>query len=100
LFVVNSGEGKGDIMSSSRPILAKPNHRGSMGGMMMILDIDPAKLCKNVPGRKIQQVISSCLLCPTDDVCGRWLRDPDRRKDAYRAFCPNADVFDRVRNRK
>jgi len=85
-------------MLPSRPILSKPDYRGSMGGMLMVLNVDPGKLCKSAPSEEVRQAITRCLACPTDDVCGRWLRDPERRKSAYHAFCPNADLFDRVRH--
>lgn len=38
-----------------------------------------------------------CLFCSQSGRCERWLRED--RADDYRAFCPNANAFERMRQR-
>lgn len=63
---------------------------GSLGAMLVHLDMSPESLADQCDGDALREVIHNCLECPTHAACTRWLADPDRRPGGWRAFCPNA----------
>lgn len=73
-----------------------PPHRpgGSLGAMMLTLDIGPAQVAELWHGVPLTRAIERCLSCPAAGQCAAWLRDPHHAWDAYRSFCPNAGILD------
>ena len=73
-----------------------PVHRagGSLGAMMLALDVTPSQAAELWHGVPLTRAIERCLACPTAGECGVWLRDPRHKRDAYRSFCPNAGILD------
>lgn len=41
------------------------------------------------------QATRNCAFCPTSQMCEAWLEEHDE-PEAYRRFCPNAELFDSV----
>jgi Family of unknown function (DUF6455) len=78
-----------------------PVHRlgGSLGAMMLALDIVPDQLAEIWHGVPFTRAIERCLSCPAAGRCAAWLRDPHHDGTAYRSFCPNAGVLDVARRR-
>jgi hypothetical protein len=78
-----------------------PVHRpgGSLGAMMLALDIAPDEVAELWHGVALARAIERCLSCPTAVQCGAWLRDAHHRRDGYRSFCPNAGILDVARRR-
>jgi hypothetical protein len=81
--------------------LHSPVHRpgGSLGGMMLALDIDPEHVAEIWHGVPLARAIERCLACPVALQCAAWLRDANRQKDGYRTFCPNAGMLETARRR-
>jgi hypothetical protein len=73
-----------------------PVHRpgGSLGAMMLALDIAPAQVAELWHGVPLARAIERCLACPTAGQCAAWLRDSHHASDEYRSFCPNAGILD------
>jgi hypothetical protein len=78
-----------------------PVHRpgGSLGGMMLALDLDPGQVAELWHGIPLTRAIERCLACPAAMQCAAWLRDPNRIGDEYRTFCPNAGLLEVARRR-
>jgi len=78
-----------------------PVHRpgGSLGAMMLALDIEPAQVAELWHGVPLTRAIERCLACPAAGQCAAWLRDPHHNWGEYRNFCPNAGVLDVARRR-
>lgn len=78
-----------------------PVHRpgGSLGPMMLALDICPDQAAELWHGVVLARAIERCLACPTAGQCAAWLRDPHHQWDGYRRFCPNAGLLDAARRR-
>lgn len=81
--------------------MAVPVHRpgGSLGTMMLTLDISPDQAAEIWHGAPLMRAIERCLACPTAEECATWLRDARHRSDGYRSFCPNAGLLDVARRR-
>ena len=78
-----------------------PVHRpgGSLGAMMLALDICPDQAAELWHGVALTRAIERCLACSTAMECAAWLHNPNRPKDGYRAFCPNAGMLEAARQR-
>lgn len=78
-----------------------PVHRtgGSLGAMMLALDLCPDQAAELWHGVALTRAIERCLMCPTAERCGAWLRDAHHAQDGYRGFCPNAGLLDVARRR-
>jgi len=78
-----------------------PVHRpgGSLGAMMLALDIAPDQAAELWHGVPLTRAIERCLACPAAARCAAWLRDPHRRRGEYCGFCPNAGILDVARRR-
>ena len=42
----------------------------------------------------------TCTVCPSHRRCRRWLANAQPKSMEYRAFCPNAELFDAVLEQK
>ena len=78
-----------------------PVHRpgGSLGAMMLTLDICPDQAAELWHGVALTRATERCLACPNAPCCAVWLQDPHRRRDGYYGFCPNAGPQDIARGR-
>lgn len=72
---------------------------GSLGAMMLALDIVPDQAAELWHGVPLTRMIERCLGCPSASQCATWLRDSHHRSDGYRSFCPNAGLLDAARRR-
>jgi hypothetical protein len=72
---------------------------GSLGAMMLALDLSPAQAAELWHGVPLARAVERCLLCPTATQCAAWLRDPHRDPSGYKNFCPNAGLLDIARRR-
>lgn len=69
--------------------------RSRMYRMMARLGVDPNKFggaAGNVTA-SVKTVRTRCRMCPSEDVCERWL---DGEIEGDNGFCPNARIFDGV----
>ena len=71
-----------------RPIL--------LGDILGRLDIDVDAVPKRILSLQFGVIKRNCAICRHTLKCRRWLSG-EEPKDAYRSFCPNAKLFDRLR---
>lgn len=71
-----------------RPIL--------LGDILGRLDIDVDAVPKRILSLEFRKITRNCAECWHTAKCRRWLSG-EGSKDAYRGFCPNAKIFDRLR---
>lgn len=67
----------------------------NMAAMMRHLGIWPDAAFTGLP---METAIGNCLGCREAGRCGRWLADPEADPLAWRRFCPNAELFARLRS--
>lgn len=67
-----------------------------LGVMMERLVLDPATALECEPV-ELGLAIQRCRACECDVVCGNWLARTAARIEAPPVFCPNADLFARLR---
>ena len=72
-----------------RPIL--------LGDILGRLDIDVDAVPKRILSLEFRKITWNCAECWHTAECRRWLFSGEGSKDAYRGFCPNAKIFDRLR---
>ncbi len=60
------------------------------------LDIDVDAIPKRILSLQFRKITRNCADCRHTAKCRRWLSG-EGSKDAYRGFCPNAKIFDRLR---
>ena len=66
-----------------------------MAVMMLTLSVDIERMGSNWGAVQLQQAIHRCGECANLMSCRHWLGDPHRPATGYRAFCPNAGLFER-----
>jgi Family of unknown function (DUF6455) len=69
--------------------------RSRMYRMMAKLGVDPNKLGRAAgsASASVETVRTRCRMCPSEDVCERWLSG---EIEGDNGFCPNARIFDGV----
>ncbi len=69
--------------------------RSRMHRMMASLGLDPDKLehSDEGAGLDMKAARTRCRMCPSEDVCERWLAG---EIEGDNGFCPNAKIFDGV----
>ena len=77
-----------DRVQENRPIL--------LGDILGRLDIDVDAVPKRILSLEFRKITRNCDECWHTARCRRWLSG-EESKDAYRGFCPNAKIFDRLR---
>ena len=77
-----------DRVQENRPIL--------LGDILGRLDIDVGAVPKRNLSLEFRKITRNCDECWHTAECRRWLSG-EGSKDAYRGFCPNAKIFDRLR---
>jgi uncharacterized protein YjiS (DUF1127 family) len=82
------------ISRSQIPVLlsAHPGAARRLGGAMRRIGIDPARIRA---GWTLSDIEWTCTTCRSQRSCRKWLTSGAR--EDYRAFCPNAASFDRLR---
>ena len=68
-----------------------------MAAMMLTLSVDPEKMTTDWGGVQLAQAIRRCQDCRALHTCRYWLGDVHRDPRAFRDFCPNAGLFDRLK---
>ena len=66
----------------------------NMAAMMRRLGIWPDD---SFAGLQMETAIGNCLGCREAGRCGRWLADPEPDPQDWQRFCPNAELFARLR---
>lgn len=69
----------------------------NMSEMMDRLGLDITLLAYGRPGMDLRSATHSCRYCRADDMCRDWLARMDQSIDRAPAFCPNAELFARMR---
>lgn len=67
-----------------------------LGDILGRLDIDVDAVLKRILSLEFRKITRNCDECWHTARCRRWLSG-EESKDAYRGFCPNAKIFDRLR---
>jgi hypothetical protein len=69
--------------------------RSRMYRMMARLGVDPNRFSEfdENTGTNMKAIRTRCRMCPSEDVCERWLAG---EIEGDNGFCPNAKVFDGV----
>jgi Family of unknown function (DUF6455) len=68
----------------------------NMAAMMRHLGIWPETSFADLP---MESAIRSCLFCGQVDRCSHWLADSKADPTAWQQFCPNAELFARLRHK-
>ncbi|HYD67813.1 DUF6455 family protein [Azospirillum sp.] len=68
----------------------------NMPRMMRRLGVDVFTVTTFGVGHEMARAARRCSLCRTTEACSRWLEDPDADPAGHRAFCPNAELFERL----
>lgn len=58
---------------------------------------DPTRHAPETLDRELHAAFRRCFACQQADVCRRWLDGREHGKD-YQDFCPNAGLFQRIRD--
>lgn len=66
----------------------------NMAAMMDHLGIWPKDSFAGLP---MEKAIHTCFLCYRGSRCSHWLADPDADPAGWQQFCPNAELFARLR---
>ncbi|WP_035692703.1 DUF6455 family protein [Azospirillum halopraeferens] len=69
----------------------------NMGRMMRTVGVDPEAAFAAGLGLPMARAVRKCSRCRTVAECSHWLADPDHADGDRHGFCPNADLFDRLR---
>ncbi|HYH20109.1 MAG TPA: DUF6455 family protein [Azospirillum sp.] len=68
----------------------------NMPRMMRRLGVDVFTVTTFGAGYEMARAARRCSLCRATEACTRWLGAPEASPAAYRTFCPNADLFERL----
>lgn len=92
--LVDLGIARGEIPAYARAAAFAPR---LLSAMLARLELDPGGA--GCTSRLRDELLRSCRACPNTAMCKRWVVSRGRR-EGYRAFCPNATLFDRLPRRR
>lgn len=69
----------------------------NMARMMRTLGVDAEAAFSAGLGLPMARAVRKCTQCRTVEECSHWLAAPDAAAGGQHGFCPNAELFDRLR---